>query len=141
MHREKISDHVDYPIAGLDLSKHLRGPIDPEDPPIYDLYAVCNHMGNLGGGHYTAYVRNPKNGSWYCMDDAHTSPVNAAKVVSDKGYVLFYRKRSAGDQLGLSPSTAGIAADSEGGVELAGLSTKLESLSVTGAAGGSAPEA
>ena len=55
MHREKISDHVEYPIQGLDLSKHLRGPVDPDDPPIYDLYAVCNHMGNLGGGHYTAY--------------------------------------------------------------------------------------
>lgn len=23
-------------------------------PPVYDLYAISNHMGGLGGGHYTA---------------------------------------------------------------------------------------
>lgn len=23
-------------------------------PPIYDLYAVSNHIGGMGGGHYTA---------------------------------------------------------------------------------------
>ena len=25
---------------------------------IYDLYAVSNHFGGLGGGHYTAYAKN-----------------------------------------------------------------------------------
>lgn len=24
----------------------------------YDLYAVSNHFGGLGGGHYTAYAKN-----------------------------------------------------------------------------------
>ena len=24
----------------------------------YDLFAVCNHEGGLGGGHYIAYVKN-----------------------------------------------------------------------------------
>lgn len=28
-----------------------------EPPPIYDLYAVTNHMGGILGGHYTAFVR------------------------------------------------------------------------------------
>lgn len=25
---------------------------------IYDLYAVSNHFGGMGGGHYTAYAKN-----------------------------------------------------------------------------------
>jgi ubiquitin C-terminal hydrolase len=26
--------------------------------PIYELYAVSNHYGSLGGGHYTAFAKN-----------------------------------------------------------------------------------
>ena len=26
--------------------------------PIYDLYAISNHYGGLGGGHYTAFAKN-----------------------------------------------------------------------------------
>lgn len=26
--------------------------------PVYELYAVSNHYGSLGGGHYTAYAKN-----------------------------------------------------------------------------------
>lgn len=28
-------------------------------PVIYDLFAVSNHYGNMTGGHYTAYAKNP----------------------------------------------------------------------------------
>jgi ubiquitin C-terminal hydrolase len=31
--------------------------------PIYDLYAISNHYGGLGGGHYTAYAKNSS--KWY----------------------------------------------------------------------------
>jgi hypothetical protein len=37
---------------------------------IYDLYAVSNHYGNMGFGHYTAFARNPNNGKWYEFDDS-----------------------------------------------------------------------
>ena len=30
----------------------------------YDLYAIANHMGILGGGHYICYAKH-KNGNWY----------------------------------------------------------------------------
>jgi ubiquitin carboxyl-terminal hydrolase 4/11/15 len=31
--------------------------------PTYELYAISNHFGGLGGGHYTAFGKN--NGEWY----------------------------------------------------------------------------
>ena len=40
-------------------------------PLLYDLYAVSNHMGSMGFGHYTAYVRNGS--KWYEMDDSSVS--------------------------------------------------------------------
>ena len=37
------------PHSDLDLSKYVVNPNHP--PPVYDLYAVINHYGGLGGGH------------------------------------------------------------------------------------------
>lgn len=56
---QKLDTFVDYPLEGLDmkpfvLSKHQR----ETSPLIYDLYAVSNHFGGVGGGHYTAYGKN-----------------------------------------------------------------------------------
>ena len=45
VHREKISEVIDFPIVGLDLSRYVIGQNSGDAPPIYDLYAVSNHMG------------------------------------------------------------------------------------------------
>ena len=66
---------------------------------IYDLYAVSNHMGGMGGGHYTAYGLNSRNGKWYEFDDTRTSEVNAQDVVTAKAYVLFYCRRSVMERI------------------------------------------
>jgi len=62
-------------------------------PPVYDLYAVSNHYGGYGGGHYTAYCCDGQ-GAWHCFDDSHVSPIDAARVQSPAAYVLFYRRRA-----------------------------------------------
>lgn len=31
---------------------------------LYELYAVCNHVGSLSGGHYTAMARCASDGRW-----------------------------------------------------------------------------
>ena len=31
---------------------------------VYDCYGISNHMGGMGGGHYTAYVKNMLNKKW-----------------------------------------------------------------------------
>ena len=81
--RDKIDDFVDFPIEGFDLSPYVQGDKvehalrteenggqEPErESLIYDLYAVDNHYGGLGGGHYTAYAKNIENGKWYNFDD------------------------------------------------------------------------
>lgn len=36
---------------------------------MYALYAVCNHLGTMTRGHYTAFCRNPMDGQWYMFDD------------------------------------------------------------------------
>lgn len=65
--------------------------------PIYELYGVCNHMGGLEGGHYTAHCRGSGSSSdgsgstWNTFDDARVSRVNPARVGGSAAYVLFYR--------------------------------------------------
>ncbi|CAB1114830.1 unnamed protein product [Ectocarpus sp. CCAP 1310/34] len=69
-------------------------------PPLYELYAVCNHMGGLHGGHYTAHCRSRSRdggnggvtaGEWHTFDDTRVSPVSTSRVGGAAAYVLFYR--------------------------------------------------
>ena len=47
--RDKLDVLVDFPVNGLDLSGLVHCPDSPG--AIYDLYAVSNHFGGMGGGH------------------------------------------------------------------------------------------
>jgi len=100
VHREKISELVDFPLKGLDLTNIVKGAIDPEAPPIYDLFAVSNHSGSLQGGHYTAYCCNNDNGKWYEFNDSSVSEVHEDRIVSSQAYVLFYKRRSGSSKWG-----------------------------------------
>lgn len=42
---------------------------EEEESLIYDLFAVDNHFGGLGGGHYTAFAKNEEDGKWHNYDD------------------------------------------------------------------------
>ena len=62
--RDKLDVLVDFPVEGLDLSSRVS--IQEKDrDSIYDLFAVDNHYGGLGGGHYTAYAKNFFDNMWY----------------------------------------------------------------------------
>ncbi|KAK8969477.1 Ubiquitin carboxyl-terminal hydrolase 8 [Platanthera guangdongensis] len=53
--KNKLEMLVDFPIHGLDLSKYIiYSTQEPNNQ--YELYAISNHYGNMGGGHYTAYA-------------------------------------------------------------------------------------
>ncbi|KAM0750823.1 UCH-domain-containing protein [Meredithblackwellia eburnea MCA 4105] len=107
--RDKIDDFVDFPIDGFDMEPFVEGDkverrlaqeagVSVEEPEslIYDLYAVDNHYGGLGGGHYTAYAKNPENERWYDFDDSRVTPIPdpANKIKTSAAYLLFYRRRT-----------------------------------------------
>jgi ubiquitin carboxyl-terminal hydrolase 4/11/15 len=90
-HKDKDGRLISFPVEGLDMTRfcHISN-----GPPLYDLYAVSNHFGGLGGGHYTAYAKNSENGRWYNFDDSSVREVgNVGSVVSPAAYVLFYKAR------------------------------------------------
>jgi len=61
---------------------------------IYDLFAVDEHIGGLGGGHYRAYALNHVTGKWYHFDDSHVTLAHPEEAVNANAYLLFYRRRS-----------------------------------------------
>ena len=62
--RDKLDVLVDFPTEGLDLAPRLAEHNEGKSA-VYDLFAVDNHYGGLGGGHYTAFARNFYDGNWY----------------------------------------------------------------------------
>lgn len=73
--RDKLDVLVDFPIEGLDLTSRVIQKEEGRDE-IYDLVAVDDHYGGLGGGHYTAYAKNYVDGRWYnyngkCSSEEH----------------------------------------------------------------------
>ena len=61
--RDKLDVPVDFPVEGLDLTKRVF--VHEDKSLIYDLFAVDNHYGGLGGGHYTAIAKNFNDDTWY----------------------------------------------------------------------------
>ena len=89
--RDKIDAYIDFPLEGLDL-RGLVSHYSEEEKPIYDLYAVSNHYGGLGGGHYTAYIKSD-DGTWSHYDDSRvTTDIGTDTVLSNAAYVLYYRR-------------------------------------------------
>ncbi|KAG0521815.1 hypothetical protein BDA96_08G194100 [Sorghum bicolor] len=89
--KNKLETFVDFPIHDLDLSKYI-GHRCQDVPHNYRLYAISNHYGSLGGGHYTAYVYHEGKKGWYDFDDRHVGPITEDSIKTSAAYVLFYRR-------------------------------------------------
>ena len=59
-HYTKNNSFVEFPIENLDMEKYICG---PKKNSKYDLFAVSQHYGSMGGGHYTAICKNI-DGNW-----------------------------------------------------------------------------
>lgn len=92
--RDKISEVVHFPIEGLDLTERVGEAKSSDSPLIYDLIGVDNHMGGLGGGHYTAFAKNFVDGKWYHYNDSSVSPISEDQLVTANAYLLFYKRRT-----------------------------------------------
>ncbi|CAG8318869.1 unnamed protein product [Penicillium salamii] len=93
-HHSKINTVVNFPLEGLDLTGRVQGPSDGKSLE-YDLVAIDNHMGSMGGGHYTAYIKDFMSGDWYhCNDSSARLVTNPQTMIAASAYLLFYRRRS-----------------------------------------------
>jgi len=93
--REKIDREVKFPLEGLDISPWVVDKDASRENCLYDLYGVSNHSGGLGGGHYTAYVRNLENGDWFSCNDSFCSKVSDTdQIFGSEAYLLFYKRRN-----------------------------------------------
>nr|XP_033770250.1 ubiquitin carboxyl-terminal hydrolase 31 isoform X2 [Geotrypetes seraphini] len=130
--RIKLQNIVKFPLLGLDMTPHVvkrsqsswslpshwspwRRPYglgrDPEHY-LYDLYAVCNHLGTMQGGHYTAYCKNSVDGLWYCFDDSDVQQLAEEEVCKQTAYILFYQRRAAIPAWSANSSVAGSTSSS-----------------------------
>merc|ERR1712240_530669 len=105
--RDKIDTVIDFPTKGLDMTQYVIN--SQHGVAIYDLLAVSNHYGGMGGGHYTAYAQNKIDNNWYYFDDSSVTQTNEEAVVTKAAYVLFYQRRTISKPKKDIPAAAGSA--------------------------------
>ena len=87
--RGKLNTLVRFPKSDLDLSDV----VESSASPIYDLVAVSQHSGSMGGGHYTAACRVDET-SWGSFSDSHASACSDRGLETPEAYILFYVMRA-----------------------------------------------
>ena len=92
---EKNNKMVHFPLTNLDLSKYIEG--YRVNNYIYDLYGICNHMGNMNRGHYTCYIK--KSDCWIDINDENICKINEKNLITPMSYCLFYRKKKTNDNI------------------------------------------
>eukprot|EP01119_Soliformovum_irregulare_P001496 TRINITY_DN111_c0_g1_i2.p1 TRINITY_DN111_c0_g1~~TRINITY_DN111_c0_g1_i2.p1 ORF type:complete len:729 (-),score=230.36 TRINITY_DN111_c0_g1_i2:567-2753(-) len=95
----KIGNSVKFPIDKFSLAPFCVEPADANEKrelaenSNYELMAIINHRGGMGGGHYVAYARAGRSSSrWFEFDDSYVSEVSIDKVKSVEAYILFYQR-------------------------------------------------
>lgn len=88
MFSSKINKNIDFPLDDLNLEKYVEG-YDKYNAK-YEAYAIINHVGYVGFGHYFAYCKNI-NGKWYKFDDSNVTPLSEVKT--NNAYIVLYRRK------------------------------------------------
>ena len=89
----KLNNMVEYPINDFNINKYMSDFSSKLGNYTYDLYAVSNHIGNMNGGHYFAFVKSQTNNKWYCADDDNITEMEESDVLTQNAYMLFYKLR------------------------------------------------
>ncbi|GMP90078.1 hypothetical protein CsSME_00041368 [Camellia sinensis var. sinensis] len=89
--KNKLETFINFPVHDFDLTNYIANKKNPRRQ-LYELYALTNHYGGMGSGHYTAHIKLLDENRWYNFDDSHISPINEEDVKSAAAYVLFYRR-------------------------------------------------
>jgi len=84
----KINTNVTFPLEDFVFTT-VNG-----EQNVYNLYAVCNHVGDLNGGHYFSYIKDQATMNWYEMNDGLVKNIsNTARINNHYAYILFYQKK------------------------------------------------
>ena len=90
--RYKVQSLVTFPTVDLDLSEFVAEGCDASLEN-YDLFALSNHHGILGGGHYVAQGLFPETSKWYNFNDSAVTLMPDEELVSPASYILFYKRK------------------------------------------------
>ena len=88
----KIDSVVRFPITDLDIREFVADAKEEEEYK-YDLFAIANHYGSMGFGHYVAFAKNHFTQQWHEFNDSCVSRKDESDLVGSSAYVLFYRKK------------------------------------------------
>ena len=88
----KIDSVVRFPITDLDIREFVADAKEEEEYK-YDLFAIANHYGSMGFGHYVAFAKNHFTQQWHEFNDSCVSRKDENDLVGSSAYVLFYRKK------------------------------------------------
>ncbi|KAK9275736.1 hypothetical protein L1049_023004 [Liquidambar formosana] len=105
--KNKLDTFVNFPVHSLDLSKYVKSNDASSQSHVYELYAISNHYGGLGGGHYSAYAKLIDENRWYHFDDSHVSPVSESEIKTSAAYVLFYQRVNVKPKKGMGEPSQG----------------------------------
>ena len=91
-HSWKNNQDVEIPYI-LDLSKYCDNSMKMNNSLTfkYKLKGISNHMGSLGGGHYTADgISIVDNETWYHFDDSSVKKYQTNTINTSSAYILLY---------------------------------------------------
>lgn len=54
--KHKLETFVNFPVHDFDLTSYVANKNNSQQQ-LYELYALTNHYGGMGSGHYTAYIK------------------------------------------------------------------------------------
>jgi len=94
----KTNSKIDFPLENLQLNNYVKGINKQIKNNSYELYALCEHRGGYGFGHYVSYCKNVINNKWYEFDDdkiIHIPNEDLEKeFITKNAYILFYINKS-----------------------------------------------
>ena len=94
--RDKLITPLQFPSHGLNIAPYCHKSRIAEEEQhkcalTYNLIGVSNHMGSLGGGHYTADCASSRD-KWHNFNDARVSETAVSKLGGASPYLLFYEQ-------------------------------------------------
>ena len=92
----KDNKFIDFSLNNVDFGKYLAKSdgAKQNESKQYNLFAVCNHYGDLNSGHYTASCFSPEERKWFNFNDEVVTEISEGELATKNAYILFYAEKS-----------------------------------------------